>query len=57
MTAQVIYLHRREPTPAEAHVIRLAERADMAERAKMMCALAESVQTLKEIAKLTRGEK
>lgn len=51
---QVIYLTRREPTAAEAHVIRLAERADMAERAKMMVALAGAVATLKEVVQLTK---
>ena len=53
MSAQIIpWKLPRNLTPAEAHVIRLADRADMAEREKMMIALAKSVALLKEIAKL-----
>lgn len=54
MTAKVIYLTRREPTPAEAHVIRLAERADFAERATLMAALGQSIVKLKEIAEFVK---
>ena len=48
-------IHQLRPhTEAERRVIQLAERADMAERAKMMVALAESIALLKQIARETR---
>lgn len=57
MTAKILpWKLPRNLTPAEAHVIRLAERADMAERERMMRALAEAVVTLKEIARETRRD-
>ena len=53
MSAQIIpWKLPRNMTEAECRVIHLAERADMAEREKMMIALAKSVALLKEIAKL-----
>ena len=55
MTAQII-TYPRKPTAAEAHVIRLAERAEHLERERMMTALASAVVTLKDIARLTRKD-
>lgn len=57
MTAQIIKLRPiRQPTEAEAYVIRLAERADIAERAKLMEALAGASMLLRSVVELTRKD-
>lgn len=57
MTAKILPLiiPHHQPTEAERYVLRMAERADMVGRERMMTALAKSVALLKEIAQLDRG--